>query len=164
MQLLAALIISASGLAADPVAALALPCDAHEPNAAAATAFHLLAMSSARANRPPVADAGADLTIGEGEGVQLEGAGSFDPDGDAISFQWVQVAGAPVVLEPHAMVANPAFAAPRADGRALVFELRVSDGHGHRALDRVVLTVVRPGQPEREAAPGVRGEVSLARR
>ena len=164
MHLLAALIISAGGLAAQPVALPVAAFAAADATQATRAAFELLAMTPPRANRPPVADAGSDITVAEGEGVQLQGAASFDPDGDAISFLWVQLAGAPVALEPDATVANPAFEAPRADARPLVFELRVSDAQGHRAVDRVVLTVLRAGEAAPEGRRAVSGEVSLARR
>ncbi len=39
-------------------------------------------------NRPPVADAGDDRVVRLGETAVLDGSGSFDPDGDAISHHW----------------------------------------------------------------------------
>lgn len=43
-------------------------------------------------NRRPLAEAGTDQVVWAGESVELDGSASFDPDGDAISFQWVVVA------------------------------------------------------------------------
>jgi hypothetical protein len=40
-------------------------------------------------NQAPVSDAGTDLTGLVGEIVRLNGNGSYDPDGDAIGFNWV---------------------------------------------------------------------------
>ncbi|MCB9760448.1 MAG: discoidin domain-containing protein [Alphaproteobacteria bacterium] len=40
------------------------------------------------ANTPPVADAGADFTVGLNASATLDGSGSYDPDGDAISYDW----------------------------------------------------------------------------
>lgn len=39
-------------------------------------------------NTPPVADAGADQNVATGALVTLDGTGSFDPDGDLISYLW----------------------------------------------------------------------------
>ncbi|MGQ9602400.1 MAG: PKD domain-containing protein, partial [Candidatus Bipolaricaulia bacterium] len=39
-------------------------------------------------NRPPIADAGLDQEVDVGERVQLDGSGSFDPDGDSLSYSW----------------------------------------------------------------------------
>jgi hypothetical protein len=153
--------ISASGVPATDALAAAVP---RAPAAApVAVALRLDELAAPRPNRAPVADAGADLAVAERDGGQLNGAASFDPDGDELAFQWVQVAGAPVVLEPSARVPNPAFAAPLAGG-ALLFELRVTDIHGLRAADRVAVTIVPAGQLPREQRAPMRGEVSLARR
>ncbi len=40
------------------------------------------------ANTPPVADAGADRTVDVGDQVLLDGGGSFDADGDSLSYLW----------------------------------------------------------------------------
>jgi PKD repeat protein len=44
-------------------------------------------------NAPPVADAGADFTVNEGENALLSGASSSDADGDALTYSWTQIAG-----------------------------------------------------------------------
>ena len=57
-------------------------------------------------NAAPVADAGLDQTVPEPFSgttscptpIYLEGAGSYDPDGDGIHYRWRQVSGPPVVL------------------------------------------------------------------
>jgi hypothetical protein len=80
-------------------------------------------------NHPPVADAGDDQTVAEGATVQLNGADSYDPDGDFLSYSWVQTGG-PAVQLSHAGAAQPTFAAPLVGtaGATLTFALTVSDG------------------------------------
>ena len=39
-------------------------------------------------NRPPVAEAGQDISANVGEYVHLDGTGSHDPDGDELSYSW----------------------------------------------------------------------------
>ncbi|MCB9763490.1 MAG: hypothetical protein H6739_27230 [Alphaproteobacteria bacterium] len=43
---------------------------------------------SSGANTPPVADAGADQELRLGGTASLDGSGSSDPDGDALSYRW----------------------------------------------------------------------------
>lgn len=97
-------------------------------------------------NRAPVADAGADQEVSEGGAspVRLDGAASYDLDGDALNYAWTQVLGAPVTLsvDPlHAAVAT--FSAPNvgAAGETLVFALRVFDGVAWSEADEVVVRV-----------------------
>ena len=46
-------------------------------------------------NHDPVADAGTDQTRTEGALVSLNGSASDDPDGDGLTYAWVQVSGPP---------------------------------------------------------------------
>ena len=39
-------------------------------------------------NRPPQADAGGPYLLNEGDTLQLDGTGSFDPDGDPLNYRW----------------------------------------------------------------------------
>ena len=47
-------------------------------------------------NQTPVADAGLEQTVPEGGNACLNGAGSYDPDGDtdSLTYAWVQTDGA----------------------------------------------------------------------
>ncbi|MBI4719590.1 MAG: LEPR-XLL domain-containing protein [Planctomycetes bacterium] len=77
-------------------------------------------------NDAPAAEAGPDQSVSEGAIVQLSGGGT-DPEGQGLSYQWVQTGGPAVTLSnPNA--ANPSFAAPAGGSGDLTFELRVSDG------------------------------------
>ena len=62
------------------------------------------------ANTPPVADAGADQTVELGVTVTLDGSGSYDADGDALSYTWTEVGHNPIreVLS-DSMVVMPTF-------------------------------------------------------
>lgn len=80
-------------------------------------------------NGPPVADAGADQTVGEGATVTLHGENSYDPDGESVTYAWLQTTGPPVALS-GAGTAQATFTAPLvgAAGVTLTFALRASDG------------------------------------
>jgi hypothetical protein len=43
----------------------------------------------------PVANAGLDRNVKAGALVQLDGSGSYDPDGDRLSYQWSLVSAPP---------------------------------------------------------------------
>jgi len=95
-------------------------------------------------NFPPIANAGPDQTIASWIGgiVVLDGAGSIDPDGTALSFRWNQTSGSPVTL----LVTNSqAFFIPTALGE-YHFDLVVSDGVNESPADsvRIVVTNLPP--------------------
>jgi hypothetical protein len=81
-------------------------------------------------NRQPVADAGEDDTVNSGVPVTLDGTGSSDPDGDPITYSWVQLIIGP---EPSVSLsgddtATPSFTAPSVTANTdLTFELTVRD-------------------------------------
>ena len=94
------------------------------------------------ANSPPIADAGPDQSVQESSAVNLDGTGSSDPDGDALSYSWVQI-GAPAVALVGANTDSPSFTSPDvAPGSSvtLQFELTVDDG-SDTATDTVDVTV-----------------------
>ena len=47
------------------------------------------------ANNPPVADAGLDKSVAAGDTITLDGAGSYDSDGDRLNFSWSLVSVPP---------------------------------------------------------------------
>ncbi|HEX7079756.1 MAG TPA: PKD domain-containing protein [Gammaproteobacteria bacterium] len=95
-------------------------------------------------NTRPVADAGDDQSVEVGDTVQLDGSGSFDADGDALTFAWsltVTPAGSAAALSDDAAVA-PTFVADEAG--TYVAQLIVSDGELASDPDTVVITTEAP--------------------
>ena len=96
----------------------------------------------------PVANAGADLTVGRGTGGQLDGRGSTVDACYSPGYRWTQLAGGPPVALEGADTATPHFTAPQVDSDVTVtFELEVSDGHGGSATDTVRVRIDSAVQP-----------------
>ena len=81
-------------------------------------------------NAAPNAVAGAGQRVVSGGRVTLNGSGSNDPDGDALTYSWSQTLGPAVTLsDPSA--AQPTFTAPTVTSDTLLqFRLSVSDPAG----------------------------------
>ena len=97
---------------------------------------------SSTPNTAPVADAGVDQSVTEGDTVTLNGTGSTDADGDPISYQWTQTAGTTVTLS-STTAAQPTFTAPTpaTDPETLTFQLVVNDGTDPSTPDTVDIVV-----------------------
>ncbi len=88
-------------------------------------------------NGAPVVDAGPDqIGVPAGQ-IALDGSGSFDPEGDPITFEWVQIAG-PAVALSGANTARPTFTAE--EGQSYSFRLTVTDDKGAKGIDTVTVT------------------------
>ncbi len=99
-----------------------------------------LSFSCAGSNQAPSAHAGPDQTVALGAIVTLSGAGSTDPNGDALTFAWTLVsrpAGSAAVLANPASV-TPAFVADRSGSYTV--QLIVNDGRANSAPDVVVVS------------------------
>lgn len=92
-------------------------------------------------NDAPVADAGADQIGIRAGSVTLDGSGSFDPDGDPMTFEWTQIGGPAVALSGRNTV-RATFTA--AEGQSYAFRLAVRDDHGGQGIDRVAVTTLGP--------------------
>ncbi|MDJ0699725.1 MAG: hypothetical protein QNJ07_07690 [Woeseiaceae bacterium] len=93
-------------------------------------------------NNPPTSNAGSDQSVDEQTGVTLDGTGSSDPEGDALSYAWTQTAG-PTVTLSNATTAQATFASPNVgigSTATLTFQLRVS-ARGGASNDTVTITV-----------------------
>lgn len=79
-------------------------------------------------NQAPSANAGADQMVVTPASVTLNGSGSSDPDGDALTYSWTQVSGTLATLS-NTTAANPSFSAAQVSvEEELVFALSVNDG------------------------------------
>ena len=90
----------------------------------------------------PIADAGRDRSVDNGETVVLDGSGSTAPGSSIVAYRWEQISGPPVTLaSPTAPVSG--FAAPPVspEGAVLAFRLTVRDALDGEASDEVEIRV-----------------------
>ena len=95
-------------------------------------------------NRAPVANAGSDQTVNHVQAVTLDGSGSTDPEGAALTYAW-SIGGVQIATGPNPTVG------PFAVGAHTV-TLTVTDDHGATATDSVVITVINEA-PVANAGP-----------
>ncbi|MCB9933829.1 MAG: S8 family serine peptidase [Planctomycetes bacterium] len=92
-------------------------------------------------NQPPTANAGTDQTVNEGATVNLNGAGSSDPENDPLTYQWVRLSG-PTITIVNSNTATPSFTAPQvASTQVVVIQLTVDDGQSNQDTDTVSITI-----------------------
>jgi thermitase len=103
------------------------------------------AMSYGSANLSPVADAGDDVTVADGDGnggedVRLDGSGSSDPDGTIASYEWIEN-GVSIGSGATPLIAL-------ANGTHTII-LQVMDNQGATDTDSVIITVnpLAPNSP-----------------
>ncbi len=109
----------------------------------ASTADTVTITVTAGANEAPTAEAGDPQTVDEGETVTLDGSGSTDPEGEALTYAWTQTSGETVTLS-DTTAASPTFTAPEqlTEDAVLVFSLTVTDArNAASAADTVTITV-----------------------
>ena len=94
----------------------------------------------ASSNQAPVANAGMDQAVAEGNIVNLTGSGA-DSDGSIVAYQWQQISGVVVALS-NASTANASFTAPDVTAAEdLQFQLSVTDNDGASGNDDITVTV-----------------------
>jgi hypothetical protein len=130
--------LSADGIE-DLLSTTAQPTDPHPQTGA--SELMVDAHAAVRRALAPVADAGPDQSVDEGAQFSLDGGGSNDADGRALSHRWTQMGGPPATPSA-ASVAAPTFTAPNVSATSTVtFELVVSNGSRSSQPDRVTVTV-----------------------
>jgi hypothetical protein len=90
-------------------------------------------------NSAPVADAGPDQIGITATTVTLDGSGSYDPDGDTLTYQWTQISG-PAVSITGVTTVRATF--PAAAGNSYSFRLTVKDPGGLQSTSSVTVTTV----------------------
>jgi hypothetical protein len=99
-------------------------------------------------NQPPRADAGADVTVFEGNEVFLDGSNSSDPEKIITSVLWMQISGPEVAIsDPTQPVTS--FIAPMltSESASLVFQLVVEDMGGLIDTDTCVVNITWVNEP-----------------
>ena len=91
-------------------------------------------------NSLPIANAGADRTVGSGDFVSLNASGSSDADGPIANYNWVQIGGEVVSLS-NDTTATPSFTAAGGGG-ILGFKVTVTDSDGLTDTDIVNVVVI----------------------
>jgi hypothetical protein len=106
-------------------------------------------------NLSPTAEAGPNVNRRPGARVKLNGSRSSDPNGDALTYRWVQTGGIPVSFTPNLSVTT--FTAPL-QWTQLRFSLRVRDTGGLSDIDTVRVTIsplpLADAGPDQQAIPG----------
>lgn len=94
-------------------------------------------------NQGPVANAGDDISLAAGAAnATLNGSGSSDPDGDALTYLWEQISGPSVGIDN---TANPVTGIQGlTNGASYSFRLTVGDGQ-LSSIDEVTVTVANGG-------------------
>jgi hypothetical protein len=93
-------------------------------------------------NQPPMANSGPDQRVNEGDLVTLNGSGSFDRDGEIVSYTWgIEDSDdeAPAISLDGRNSSIATFTAPMVvgsvDANSYLFELTVTDSDGLKGTD-----------------------------
>jgi hypothetical protein len=106
-----------------------------------------ITVTAAAQNTAPIADAGPDQSILIGVSATLDGTGSFDADGDPLTYLWT-VASAPNGSSLSGQTVTGAVVSFTADIEgAYIISLVVNDGTVNSQADTVVITVTPVSQP-----------------
>lgn len=102
---------------------------------------HSIDVTFALNQSPPIAHAGLDQTVTEGDTVTLDGSQSSDPDDAVVRYEWTQLSGTTVTLSDENAV-KPTFVAGPVNGNAtVVFQLKVFDSGDEANTDTVAIAI-----------------------
>ncbi len=100
-----------------------------------------------------IANAGPDLTVTEGDVVQLDGSASLDQDGTIESFLWSRVSGIELPLI-NADTMTASFTAPEVSGVTIVvLRLTITDNEGNSASDEMLVSINDTAAPPPPTPP-----------
>ncbi|MDE1818959.1 MAG: hypothetical protein KGI19_10210 [Thaumarchaeota archaeon] len=103
-----------------------------------------VSISVARVNYPPVANAGTNNNVKPNTMVTLDGSASMQPNGDVLTYSWIQTSGIPVTLSDKSTV-KPTFTAPSVTANSiLTFVVTVTDGISSKSDTSSVTITVQP--------------------
>jgi outer membrane autotransporter protein len=112
-------------------------------------------------NDPPEANAGEDQTLetpADGATITLDGSGSSDPEGDPLTYSWVQTSGRTISLS-DATVVNPTFnydyPNPLPAEESFTFALTINDGNQNSVADEVTITIINNQAPTANAGADI---------
>jgi len=96
---------------------------------------------SPQANQPPIADAGEDQAVKEGSWITLDGSGSYDPDGDPLTYQWSASDGK--IISPTSKITpfQVPFLKKDEKTRYIYVTLKVTDSKGASDSDTIIISV-----------------------
>jgi large repetitive protein len=99
---------------------------------------------------PPVANAGPDQVVNEGDRVTLSGTGSHDSDGEIVSYSWgIEDSDdeSPAIILDGQNTPIVTFTTPKVgsdvDSNSYLFELTVTDNEGLTGSDTSKVVVVK---------------------
>jgi hypothetical protein len=103
-------------------------------------------------DQPPMANSGPDQRVSEGDLVTLNGSGSFDQDGEIVSYTWgIEDSDdeAPAISLNGRNSSIATFNAPMVvgsvDANSYLFELTVTDRDGLKGTDTSKVVVLKGG-------------------
>lgn len=105
-------------------------------------------------NHDPIAVPGGSVTLLAGASVTLDGSGSHDPDNEALTYSWQQIAGTDKAIMTGADTARVTVTAPKVTRpEALTIRLTVTDPQGATGSAAMTMTV-EPKACGCESGPG----------
>lgn len=123
-------------------------------SASTSWSFTIETPPSLPANTAPTANPDGPYYVKEGETIELDGTGSSDPEGDALTYSWTitndPTGGASLT---NASTATPTFYAPENVDSAVdvTVKLTVNDGHEHSDSATTTTTILKEFETESEA-------------